>query len=150
MYIYRATRWILKIIGLKYLSYSTFSHLKPILFNKICQPLLIVNFTFKAPTLVRLSKLRIAIRRLKLTHSLPSLNFMKSFTLPLIYWVLFCTKTLLFLGKSTFIIIHNHLQAENQRRVYSSLAIGRQKGSISFFVFAYVLVEKQIMNQPDG
>ena len=46
--------------------------------------------------------------------------------------------------------IHNHLQAENQTRVYSSLAIGRQKDSIFFFVFAYVLVEKQIINHADG
>ena len=60
------------------------------------------------------------------------------------------TKTLSFLDKSTYIIIHNHLKAENQRQVYSSLTIGRQKDSISFFVFAYVLVEKQIINHADG
>ena len=60
--------------------------------------------------------------------------------------MLLFTKALLFLSKSTYIIIFNHLQAEYKRRVYSSLAIGRQKDSISFYVFAYVLVEKQIIN----
>ena len=70
--------------------------------------------------------------KLVLRHSIPINSFAAKPKLyeviPIAIYILSAlfTKTLLFPGKSTYIIIHNNLEAENQRRVHSSLAMGRQ------------------------